>query len=60
MTTPLRLRCWAEQIRSDGATGTGGVFGYPQARFQQRDPELVHQDHAVARGMIRTLIYVSL
>ncbi len=45
---------------SDGATGTGGVFGYPQARFQQRDPELVHQDHAVARGMIRTLIYVSL
>jgi hypothetical protein len=37
---------------SDGATGTGGVMGYPQARFQQRDPELWHQSHAVARGQI--------
>jgi hypothetical protein len=33
-------------------SGTGGVFGYPQSRFNKRAPELWHQAHAVARGQI--------
>jgi len=34
------------------ASGTGGVFGYPQSRFNKRTPELIHEAHAVARGRI--------
>lgn len=33
-------------------TGTGGVIGYPQSRFSERNPELWHLTHAVARGQI--------
>ncbi len=41
----------APNLTSD-ETATGGVFGYPQSRFNKRSPELIHQDHAVARGQI--------
>jgi hypothetical protein len=33
-------------------TGTGGVLGFPQARFSKRTPRLLHQQHAAARGQI--------
>jgi hypothetical protein len=33
-------------------TGSGGVLGYPQARFSKRTPRLIHEQHAEARGAI--------
>jgi|ERR1039458_6271144 hypothetical protein len=33
-------------------TGSGGVLGYPQARFSKRAPHILHNRHAMARGAI--------
>jgi hypothetical protein len=33
-------------------TGSGGVLGYPQARFSKRTPRIIHNRHAMARGAI--------
>ncbi len=44
--------CQPLAYMTSSQSGTGGFFGYPQARFSKRTPELWHEQHAIARGQI--------